>query len=199
MLAGIILAAGESSRMGFPKPLLPYRGTTFLGHLLEILRGQVRPLMVVLGHEAERVRGAVEIPEDVRVLVNENYRQGQLSSLQTALLSLGPKDEAEGVLVALVDHPAITRELVALLVSAFDNERPEVLIPTFRGRRGHPMIFAGELIPELLQAPLDQGARWVVRRHQVRELPVEEEGVLLDVDDPETYRRLTGSSVPESA
>ena len=196
MLAGILLAAGESSRMGFPKPLLPYRGTTFLAHLLGVLRGQVQPLILVLGHEAERVRKASQIPADVRVLVNQDYRLGQLSSLQSALRSLQARDAAEGALVALVDHPCITRNLVALLVRTFEQERPPVLIPTYRGRRGHPMVFSGELLPELLEAPLDQGARWVVRRHKPRELPVEEEGVLLDLDDPETYRRVTGDVIP---
>ena len=194
MVAGIVLAAGESSRMGFPKPLLPYRATTFLGHLLEVLHGQVEPLLVVLGHEAERIRKAV--PPDITIVINPNYHLGQLSSLQSAIRNL---QSATATLVALVDHPCISRELVALLVRTFDQERPPVLIPIYRGRRGHPMIFAGELFPELLQAPLDQGARWVVRRHQVRELPVEEEGILVDVDDPEAYYRLTGSSVPESA
>jgi molybdenum cofactor cytidylyltransferase len=85
---------------------------------------------------------------------------------------------------------------VSTLIAAYERERPRVLVPTYRGRRGHPMIFSGELIPELLAAPLDQGARAVVRRHQVMELPVEDEGILLDLDDPESYRQVTGQSVP---
>lgn len=184
-VAGILLAAGESSRMGFPKALLPYRGTTFLGRLLYVLRGQVEPLVLVLGHDAERIRGATEIPPDVRVVVNRDYRLGQLSSLQAALRGL----EADAAMMALVDHPCISRDLVALLLKIFREENSAILIPTYNGRRGHPMIFSGRLFPELLEAPLDQGARAVVRRYQPRELPVEEEGILLDIDDPESYRR----------
>lgn len=198
MLAGILLAAGESSRMGFPKPLLPYRGTTFLGHLLDVLRGQVEPVVLVLGHEAARIRRSVAIPPDVRVVVNRAYRSGQLSSLQAALRSLKTRDAAEGALVALVDHPGIDRELVSQLARAFDEERPPVLIPTYHGRRGHPMIFSAELFPELLGAPLQEGARWVVHRHPPRELPVTQEGVVLDIDDPDTYWRVTGNKVPGS-
>ncbi len=196
MLAGILLAAGESRRMGFPKALLPYRTTTFLGHLLEVLRGQVEPLVLVLGHEAERIRSAVPLPPDVRVVVNQDYRLGQLSSLKVALRSLDARDAAEGALVALVDHPSIGRELVAQLLRAFTERRPQALLPTYHGRRGHPMIVSAELFPELLAAPLDQGAKPVVRAHQPLEWPVEEEGVVQDIDDPETYRRVTGYAVP---
>ena len=71
-----------------------------------------------------------------------------------------------------------------------------MLIPTYKERRGHPMIFKRDLFAELLEAPLDQGARAVVRRHSVLHLPVENEGILHDLDDPETYRRVTGLDVP---
>ena len=192
MIAGVLLAAGESRRMGYPKPLLPYRSTTFLGHLLDVLRGQVDPLIVVLGHEAERIRKVV--PPNVTIVVNPNYQLGQLSSLQSAIRNL---QSAMATLVALVDHPCITRDLVSLLLRTFEEQRPPVLIPTYRGRRGHPMIFSGALFTELLGAPLDQGARVVVRRHKPFELPVDEEGVLQDLDDPETYFRVTGNRVPD--
>ncbi len=173
--------------MGFPKPLLPYKGTTFLGHLVDVLRGQVDPLIVVLGHNAEKI----PVPSGARPVINPNYRLGQLSSLQSAIRNL-----KSAILVCLVDHPCIDRGLVATLIAAFEKDRPQVLIPTHHGRRGHPMIFSQELFPELLAAPLTQGARAVVRRHQVVELPVDDEGILLDLDDPESYTKATGRSVP---
>ena len=189
MIAGVILAAGESRRMGFPKPLLPYKGTTFLGHLLDVMKDQVAPLIVVLGHHAERI----PIPSFAQTVINPNYHLGQLSSLQSAICNL-----KSAILVALVDHPCIERSLVATLIAAYKKDRPRVLIPTYHGRRGHPMIFSQELIPELLAAPLDEGARAVVRRHQAMELPVDDEGILLDLDDPESYRRVTGNPVPSA-
>ena len=88
MIAGILLAAGESRRMGFPKPLLPYQGTTFLAHLLAVLEGQVDPLVLVLGAQADRIRAAVRIPDSVAVVINEHYAAGQLSSLQVGLRAL---------------------------------------------------------------------------------------------------------------
>lgn len=189
MIAGVILAAGESRRMGFPKPLLPYKGTTFLGHLIDVLRGQVDPLIIVLGHNADRI----PVLLGATVVINHNYHLGQLSSLQAAISNL-----KSATLVCLVDHPCIERPLVEKLIQTYEQHRPPVLIPTYRGRRGHPMIFSEELFPELLAAPLDQGARVVVRRHQAMELPVEDEGILLDLDDPESYKRVTGLPVPSA-
>lgn len=175
--------------MGFPKPLLPYQGTTFLEHLVAVLHGQVQPLIVVLGAQAPRIRASVALPPDVLVVENKDWSDGQLSSLKTGLRIL----DAEAALVALVDHPCVDRALVAQLIAAYS---PPLLIPTYNGRRGHPMIFGRELFAELLDAPLDQGARPVVRRHQALELPVSGEGILHDLDDPETYRRVTGLEVP---
>jgi CTP:molybdopterin cytidylyltransferase MocA len=185
MIAGILLAAGESRRMGFPKALLPYQGTTFLGHLVNVLTGQVDPLIVVSGAVELHVPG---------VIVNKDWRLGQLSSLQCGLRAL-PAD-AEGALVALVDHPCVDRALVARLIAEFEAHHPPLLIPTYKGRRGHPMIFSRALFPELMAAPLDQGARVVVHRYPPLHVPVDNEGILSDLDDPETYRRVTGNEVP---
>jgi molybdenum cofactor cytidylyltransferase len=197
-IAGVILAAGESSRMGFAKALLPYRETTFVEYLAGLLADHgLDPLFLVLGHDAGRIRAAVRLPDPVRVLVNENYRQGQLSSLQVAIRAIQAEAVAlRGLLLAPVDHPCLSAEALQQLLAVFAAEQPDVAIPTAAGRRGHPVVFAARLLPELLAAPLDQGARSVVRRHEVREVPVGDEGVLADIDDPEIYRRVTGEVVP---
>jgi len=175
--------------MGSPKALLAYRGTTFLEWLAELFAAaELEPLLVVLGHEHERIERAVKLPPSARVLVNENYRLGQLSSLQVAVRYLGGA-EAGGLLVAPVDHPCLSREVLQKLLAAFAASEPDIVIPTFNGRRGHPVIFSARLFPELLEAPLDEGARVVVHRHAVREVPVPDEGVLADIDDPALYQR----------
>ncbi len=191
-MKGIILAAGESRRMGYPKQLLPFKGKTFLEHLIDTLRGEVDPLVVVLGAEAQRIRKAIQIPSGVSVLVNENYDQGQFSSLKMGLR----RRDSDAALVALVDHPNINRELISLMTRTYYQKRPPMLIPTFGGRRGHPMIFGGNLFEELLKEPLDHGARTVVRRHHAMELEVDDAGILDDLDDPDAYLRVTGNKVP---
>ena len=197
MIAGIILAAGESSRMGRDKALLPLGRETFLERLIEILRGEVSPLLVVLGHHAEEIVARISRPagparpDDFQIVRNPDYKLGQLSSLQAALRSLQGQSVA-GALVCLVDHPAITTAVVRAVLERFRTRQPEIIIPTCRGRRGHPVFFSAKLFPELLDAPLDQGARVVVRRHAAAVELVEtgEEGILLDVDRPDDYELL---------
>ena len=197
MIAGIILAAGESSRMGRDKALLPLGQETFLERLIEILRGEVSPLLVVLGHHAEKIAGRIPRPassfsfDDLQIVRNPDYKLGQLSSLQAALRSLEGRSVA-GALVCLVDHPAITTAVVRAVLERFRKRQSRIIIPTCNGRRGHPVFFSAELFPELLAAPLDQGARVVVRRHadDVALVETGEEGILLDVDRPDDYALL---------
>lgn len=177
--------------MGSPKALLPYRGTTFLEHLAGLLHARVSPLLVVLGHEPERIREGVKLPPDARVLINADYRLGQLSSLQTAIRALEPAT-VDGLLLAPVDHPCVAGESLDALVRAFQAGQPDVAVPVHSGRRGHPVIFSARLFGELLAAPLDQGARAVVHRHTVHEVPVDDPGILADIDDPAIYRHLIG-------
>ncbi len=194
-IAGIILAAGRSSRMGRDKALLPYRGSTFLGYLIEILRQpRIGFLRIVLGENADAVRKEIAF-DPAQLVVNPHPEQPQLFSLQLAIRSI-PEQIVDGALVCLVDHPCIERETVRLLLDRFYQSSKRIVIPTFHGRRGHPVLFAASLFGELLAAPLAEGARAVVHKipGYVLEVPTEDEGVILDVDDPETYRRIASAS-----
>jgi CTP:molybdopterin cytidylyltransferase MocA len=190
MLAAVILAAGASERMGRPKALLRRRGQTFLEHLLEITRHpRIGIVRVVLGAHAEEIRAAVRLDEGM-VVVNPDWPLGQLSSLQAALRSL-PPGATEGILLCPVDHALIGPGVIAALIAAFDGAPEQIVLPVYRGRRGHPVIFPSRLYSELLAAPADVGARAVVRAHakEVVEVPTEEEGVVLNLNDPETLAR----------
>jgi molybdenum cofactor cytidylyltransferase len=193
MLAAVILAAGESARMGRPKALLPYRGSTFLSHLLEITRHpKVGLTRVVVGAHREEIESAAALPPG-EIVFNSDWRQGQLSSIQAALRSL-PENSTDGILLCPVDHPLISAQLVSSLVENFYSIGPLIVLPKYSGRRGHPIIFSSRLYPELLAAPPDVGARAVVWAHaaDVLEVPVEEEGVVLNLNDPATLERAMG-------
>ena len=189
-VAGLILAAGKSERMGRPKALLPFRGSCFLTHVLtEALCSNLNDVKVVLGHQAETLLQS--LPQiKPRVLVNPDYEHGQLSSLQCGLKHLSSAG-LDGVMVFLIDHPIIHRSLVNQLIEAFCRNEALIVIPSFEHRRGHPMIFATQLFSELLSAPLDQGAVSVVRKHshEILHLEVDEPGVLVDIDTPEAYEK----------
>jgi len=191
MIAGLILAAGESSRMGTPKATLTYRGRTFLELIVGTLReGGLDRMVVVLGHQAEDIQRQVEI-EPAQVVINPDYRSGQTSSLQVGLRAL-MADDLEAVLLCLVDHPAVSGETVRRIVAAFRQCGAPVVVPTYHGRRGHPVLIGGQVFDELLALACNAGADSVVRRYrpQTRIVEVEDEGVVIDVDDPESYRRL---------
>ncbi|MFZ0640594.1 MAG: nucleotidyltransferase family protein, partial [Candidatus Acidiferrales bacterium] len=159
---------------------------TFLEHLIEVTRhGRAGILRVVVGAHAAEIRTRVKLDDGV-MIVNEEWRRGQLSSLQAAIRSL-PQGETEGILVCLVDHPLISAEVVRRVIGAFDSAKNKIAIPTYRGRRGHPVIFPSGMYAELLAAPESVGARAVVQAHaaDVIEVPVEEEGVVLNLNDPD--------------
>ncbi|MGH9728134.1 MAG: nucleotidyltransferase family protein [Candidatus Acidiferrales bacterium] len=205
MIAVVILSAGESRRMGQPKALLPFpehfsaahsqpatTAKTFLQHLIEVTRYPRAPILrLVVGAHAAEIRARVELPDDA-VVVNHEWEKGQLSSLQAAIRSL-PAGETTGMLVCLVDHPLISARLVQILLETFERHKNKIVIPTYQGRRGHPVIFPAALYPELLAAPENVGARAVVRAHgaDVIEVPVNEEGVVMNLNDPATLERVT--------
>ena len=194
MLAAVILAAGESLRMGRPKALLPYRGGTFLSHLLKITRHpKIGLTRVVVGAHREEIESAAALPPGEFVF-NSDWRQGQLSSIQAALRSL-PEDSTEGILLCPVDHPLISATLVSSLIEKFYSSGKLIVLPKYSGRRGHPIIFSSQLYPELQSAPAEVGARAVVWAHaaDVLEMPVEEEGVVLNLNDPATLDRALNS------
>jgi molybdenum cofactor cytidylyltransferase len=191
MIAGLILAAGESSRMGTPKATLAYRGRTFLELIVQTLQaGGLERLVVVLGHQAEEIQRQVKI-EAAQVVVNADYRLGQTSSLQAGLRAL-IADDLEAVLLCLVDHPAVCAETVRRIVAAFRQRGAPVVIPTYHGRRGHPVLIARQVFDALLALPADAGADSVVRRYRpaTQFVEVEDEGIVIDVDNPEAYQRL---------
>jgi molybdenum cofactor cytidylyltransferase len=193
MIAGLILSAGRSERMGRPKALLPYAGTTFLGHIYSAaLESSLDEVRIVLGHDPGTIVETLDLPLDAIVL-NENYGRGMLSSLQEGLRELLPL-EPEAVVMMLVDHPRISFTLLDDLIKAYRHGRGRIVIPVHGGRRGHPVLFASELFDELLAAPLEVGARQVVRANPelVYELPVTEGGILEDIDTPQDFGRLEG-------
>ncbi|PYT66177.1 MAG: hypothetical protein DMG41_28895 [Acidobacteria bacterium] len=189
MLAAVILSGGASSRMGSPKALLPYQGRPFLEHLLEIIsRPEIGVRRVVLGADAESIAKAVPLKAN-EMIINAQWEKGQLSSIQAAVRKLPAG--TDGVLVFLIDHPLISSALVGELIAQFYKSKKPIVLPVYEGRRGHPVIFSASLYPELLRAPLETGARAVVWAHadEVEEVPTNEEGCVLNLNDPETLNR----------
>ena len=193
MISGILLAAGESRRMGSPKALLPYQGHTFIERICRaFLTAGVDELIVVLGAWEEKLRPALPTHPALRTVVNPDYKLGQLSSLNTGLGALSA--ESKAAVVNLVDHPLISAETITSLIASFRAEPLPIIIACHHGKRGHPVLFSNQIYAELLAAPLDKGAKVVVRKdpERVREVPLDDPGILADIDTPEDYTHWTG-------
>jgi len=191
MIVAVVLSAGESSRMGRPKALLNIEGERFIERIVGVLkRTRASRIVVVLGHNADEMRRQMaHLP--VEIVINPDYRQGQLSSLQAAIRLIEDDAAVDGILVHLVDHPYIDAALVDVMIERFDASKKPIIVPRHRGRRGHPVIFSRALFGELLTAPLDRGAKAVVEAHaaDILEIDTDEEGITLDIDTPELYRQ----------
>ncbi len=190
-IAGLILAAGKSERMGRPKPLLPLEGETFLSRIIRNVEdSRLTEWIVVLGHRHEEILAQAKMPAN-RTILNADYELGQLSSLKCGLGALNWQ-KLDGVMVILSDHPLISTAIINVLVENFSAENGLIVIPTFQGKRGHPVIFGKSLFAELSSAPLETGAKSVIRAHQrdILHIPVEEEGILVDVDTQSDYAKL---------
>jgi molybdenum cofactor cytidylyltransferase len=182
--------------MGRPKPLLAYRGETFLDRLIGVLGSCCSPVVVVLGHDAEAIRAGCRRADQAALAVNENWRDGQLSSMQCGLRAVPAG--AGGVLFTPVDFPAIREDTVATLAARFERGGARLVIPRYGQRRGHPVCCSRELIAEFLNLPRDSQAREVIHRHaaEAAYVDVDDPGVLLDVDDPEAYHSLIRVAEP---
>jgi molybdenum cofactor cytidylyltransferase len=188
VINAIILAAGESRRMGKPKPLLRCGDTTFLERIVSVLRASdVDRIAVVLGAQAAAMQAMTDLSA-VEVVMNEDYQQGQLSSLVAGLRSVPA--EADAILLCLVDNPFLTAETVNRVIGAFRETQSPIVIPVFDKRRGHPALFSRAVFAELLGAPPEEGARHVVRADadRVLEIDVPDSTILIRIDTPEDYR-----------
>ncbi len=194
----VILAAGDSARMGFPKALLPLGPETFLTSILNTLETlPLPPGLVILGSHAARIRPLLA-SRRVRVLINPHPECGQFSSMRIALENLPA--ECGGCLLWPVDHPLVSGALVRELIGLFLQTGSILALPNHAGKGGHPAIFGQALICELLAAPQEVNPKMIVAGHKSGEvrLPTDERGTVEDCDTPDDYLRLTGETLGDA-
>ena len=193
MISAILLAAGESRRMGGDfKPLLKWGTRTVIGACIDNLkRSRVDEIIVVLGFRESEIRARLA-GAGVQFAINREFSKGMLSSLKTGLPLVSPR--CEGVLIALVDQPMVGPDAINPLVISFGDYEKRISIPTYEGKHGHPIIISRDFEEEIMK--LDdadpEGLKTIVNahRHEIQEVPVESSAILEDIDSPEDYARL---------
>lgn len=195
MICLIILAAGQASRLGIPKLLLPVQGQTLLRFTVErLLASPADATIVVLGAEADLLADELAgLP--VRTVINDRYAEGLSTSLQAGLRALPPTTVA--AIVALGDQPLVTADIVRTLIERYVETRAPIVYPSYNGQQGNPVLFDRQLFPELLTLSGDAGARRLIRAYGDAALAVSFATAepLRDVDtweDYEAVRRALG-------
>jgi len=184
LIAAVVLAAGVSSRMGRPKQTLRLNGVPMLERVLGTFRkSSVGKVVVVLGANAVEVMKRVKFADEA-VVVNPKFAEGMSSSLMLGLEHVGPK--ADAVIIALGDQPFVLPATIDKLVETYEQSGARIIIPTHRGARGHPVLFARSVFPQIARIRGDKGAKSVVQKNatDVLEVEVPDRGVLVDIDTP---------------
>lgn len=177
--------------MGSPKALMHIGKETFVQRIATALRSSgVHDVVLVLGADAERIRASLA-PFDGTIIINNRWREGQLTSLWAGLDYAEPRG-ADGVLVCPVDRPLIGNGVVGRLLEAAHRTGSPIIVPTFEGMRGHPVYFSSSIFDPLRRASLEIGARDVVRQYSgsVHEVAVNDNGIIINIDTPELLQAL---------
>jgi len=211
MIAGIILAAGESKRMGELKQLLPFGNSTIIETVINNLSSaMLNDLIVVLGHEAERITEHIKhkpIPkgrsEPFRIVYNSDYKQGMLTSVKCGIRAAVEgttrnvtSDRKDAILVALVDQPFLTTNLIDKVIEEFCVRDKGIILPSYNYKRGHPVIIDLKYKDEILNLEgEDAGLRDVIRAHpeDIFYVEVDTDIVIRDIDYREDYLRELGN------
>ncbi|NWG04988.1 MAG: molybdenum cofactor cytidylyltransferase [Syntrophaceae bacterium] len=186
-ISAILLGAGESKRMGVNKLSLSWGRTTILEHGIEILlNSEAKEVVVVLSPKIRMSRNLSQNPK-LKIVINPLFRRGMSSSIRRGLQAIHPNHE--GILIALGDQPYLKTRTINALIRAFHLGEKGIVVPSFRGQMGHPVIFHKKYIKELFNLQGDAGGRSIIVKHpeDVRRISVKSAGVVKDIDTWQDY------------
>ena len=195
MISAILLGAGESKRMKVNKLSLPWGSETVFEHCFNtLLRSKVREIIVVLNTQNEEMKGQFEkgsagATQKVKITLNRYYKRGMSTSIHQGLQVMDPR--SEGILISLGDQPFLKTRTINVLLDAFHQRRGEIIVPSFQGIKGHPVIFHRKYEKELLKLRGDAGGKSILLKYskQIKTISIRSEGVIKDIDTREEYQK----------
>jgi molybdenum cofactor cytidylyltransferase len=194
-ISGVILAAGLSTRMGEPKQLLPFGDSTMIETVIDnMLASKLHEVIVVLGHEAERIRAKIR-RKPVRMVKNPDYEQGMLTSVQCGVRAIS--EFADAFALTLVDLPLIAAGLVNLVIDAYIQTDSGIVMPSYNYRRGHPVIFNRRYAADILALDDESGGvRTLYKKYadDIHYVVVDTDRILMDIDNREDYENAKRAS-----
>ncbi len=191
MISAIILAAGKSTRMRFPKLSLTIRGKGLLQHVIDnALKSKVDDVIVVLGAGSEKMRKEIN-PGKARIIINPFFNEGQSTSLKAGLKSISP--ESRAVIILLGDQPFINDATLNALIDKYRESGSPIVAPVYNGKRGNPVLFDRALIPELINTSGDKGGRAIIGKyaHRIATLEIDSSLIGIDIDTWDDYQKLS--------
>jgi molybdenum cofactor cytidylyltransferase len=192
MISAILLAAGQSKRMGELKQLMPFGQSTIVEQAVDNLLGSaVDEVIVVVGYKAEDVTKAIAA-KSIKLVINPDYEQGMSTSIIAGLKLV--RGKVQGVMLAMGDQPLVDSQTINRLIEEFYNHDKGIAVPTYQGRRGHPIIFAIKYKKQLLKLRGDVGGRQIIKDHpdDVLEVAVDSESIVADFDTTDDYQSYVG-------
>ena len=190
MVSAILLAAGESRRMGKPKQLMPFGKSTILEQAIDnLLSSKISEVIVVLGHRAEEMIKTIAT-RPVKIAINPIYHQGMSTSIVTGLSLID--DRTQAVMLVLADQPLVDSKTINRLIEEFCKHNKGIIVPVYQGRKGHPVIFSIKYKKELLGLTGDIGGKQIINQHpdDILKLAVEAESINIDIDNMNDYQSL---------
>ncbi len=201
-VSAIILAAGQGTRIGKQKMLLPWGKATILERVIDnVLLSGVAEVVVVLGYQAEEMRGRLE-PDlaanpkrsRVKIIMNPAFKEGISSSLICGVEAVG--SDSRAAMIVLGDQPQIGPDIMRKIMKSFMNNNKGIAVPSFKGQRGHPVIIDMKFRPEIMTLKGDIGAREVVKFHpdEVLEVEISSQEIIRDIDTWRDYEEMKVAS-----
>ena len=189
MVRCVLLSAGESQRFGSPKALVKTSKQTAIEELQNTLVNSVADeIMVVLGAHLDAVKPHVLNHKKVHIVYNKDYKLGQTSSFQAGLSSVG--NDSRAVLLVPVDCPFIRTSTINALIGCFNEKNPDILIPTYQGKRGHPPLFNASLKQEILALPTSVGLNTLFKRYIPKTLEINDPGIIRTFNTPTELEKI---------